>query len=65
MKIENIDIKDITPYAKNAKKHTKKQIKQIEQSIEDFGFNDPIAIDEKRSGYRRSWKTYGGEKPRI
>lgn len=47
MKIENIDIKDITPYAKNAKKHTKKQIKQIEQSIEEFGFNDPIAIDDK------------------
>lgn len=47
MKIENIDTKDITPYAKNAKKHTKKQIKQIERSIGEFGFNDPIAIDEK------------------
>lgn len=32
------------PYAKNAKKHDKKQIEQIKKSIEEFGMNDPIAI---------------------
>ena len=46
LKIEKINITDIKPYIKNAKRHPKKQIEQIKKSIEDFGFNDPIAIDE-------------------
>lgn len=46
MKIETINIEDIEPYKNNAKRHTKKQINQIKKSIQDFGFNDPIAIDE-------------------
>lgn len=46
MNIEKIDINSINPYIKNAKRHPKKQIDQIKQSILDFGFNDPIAIDE-------------------
>lgn len=46
LKIEKINITDIKPYSKNAKRHPKKQIEQIKKSIQDFGFNDPIAIDE-------------------
>ena len=46
LKIEKINITDIKPYSKNAKRHPKKQIEQIKKSIEDFSFNDPIAIDE-------------------
>ena len=46
MEIEKVKIEDIKPYVNNAKRHTKKQIEQIKKSIEDFGFNDPIAIDE-------------------
>ena len=46
LKIEYVDINNIKPYSKNAKRHTKKQIEQIKKSIEDFSFNDPIAIDE-------------------
>lgn len=46
LKIEKLNIKEIIPYSKNAKRHPKKQIEQIKKSIEDFGFNDPIAIDE-------------------
>ena len=46
LKIEKINITEIKPYSKNAKRHPKKQIEQIKKSIEDFGFNDPIAIDE-------------------
>ncbi len=46
MKIERIDIKKITPYENNAKEHPDWQIDQILKSIEQFGFNDPIAIDE-------------------
>ena len=39
-------IADLKPYEFNAKVHTDKQIRQIMKSIEDFGFNDPIAVDE-------------------
>ena len=39
-------ISELVEYEHNAKKHTKKQIKQIIKSIDEFGFNDPIAIDE-------------------
>ena len=46
MDITNKKINDIKPYKNNAKKHPKEQIEQIKQSIEKFGFNDPIAIDE-------------------
>ena len=44
MKIEMLKVKDLKPYKKNAKKHPKKQIERIANSIELFGFNDPVAI---------------------
>jgi len=37
----------ITPYSKNAKKHPKKQIEQIANSIKEFGMNQPIVVDAK------------------
>lgn len=46
LKIETINIKDITEYEKNAKLHPQEQIDQIKKSIIEFGNNDPIAIDE-------------------
>ena len=38
---------NITPYPKNAKKHPKKQIEQIANSIKKFGMNQPIVVDKK------------------
>ena len=46
MKIETIDIKKIKEYENNAKLHPAEQIEQIKKSIQEFGNNDPIAIDE-------------------
>ena len=46
MEIERLKLTDIKPYSKNAKQHPKWQIKQIAESIKEFGNNDPIAIDE-------------------
>jgi tRNA (Thr-GGU) A37 N-methylase len=37
--MQNTPIDKIKPYSKNAKKHPKKQIKQIADSISEFGFN--------------------------
>ena len=46
LEIKYTPVSEITPYKHNAKIHTDEQITQIKQSIENFGFNDPIAIDE-------------------
>lgn len=46
MKIEILKVADLIPYENNAKLHPAEQVKQIKISIEKFGFNDPIAIDE-------------------
>lgn len=56
LKIEYVDINTIKPYSKNAKRHPKKQIEQIKKSIQDFDFNDPIAIDENNVIIERTWK---------
>ena len=39
-------LSSIKPYDKNAKKHPKKQVQQVAASIKEFGFNQPIVIDE-------------------
>lgn len=46
MQIEKVKIADLLEYKNNAKEHPQWQIEQIVESIEKFGFNDPIAIDE-------------------
>lgn len=46
MKIEKIKVSDLKPYKNNAKIHTPEQVEQIKKSIQEFGFNDPIAVDE-------------------
>ena len=46
MKIEVLPIEQLKPYENNAKIHTPVQIAQIAASIQEFGNNDPIAIDE-------------------
>lgn len=44
LKIEYVNKEDLKPYANNAKIHTEEQIEQIKKSIDEFGFNDPIAV---------------------
>jgi len=37
---------EIKPYTKNAKKHPEKQLKQIAESIREFGWQQPIVVDK-------------------
>lgn len=46
MKVFEIDITELKPYEKNAKKHPQKQIDLLARNIERFGFTTPILIDE-------------------
>jgi hypothetical protein len=45
MKIEQIDVEDLIPYARNARTHSEQQVTQIAASIREFGFNNPVLID--------------------
>lgn len=44
IKIEYIPIDELTVYERNARKHAEADIAAIEESIKQFGFNDPIGI---------------------
>lgn len=44
LKIEYLSKNDLKPYVNNAKIHTDGQVEQIKKSIEEFDFNDPIAV---------------------
>lgn len=45
LKIEYKEIVDLNVYEKNARTHGLKQIRQIANSIEEFGFTNPILVD--------------------
>lgn len=40
-------VSSIRSYDKNAKKHPEKQVKQVAESIKEFGFNQPIVVDKQ------------------
>jgi hypothetical protein len=45
LSVDYVPIDQLKPDPKNARVHSKKQIRQIAKSIESFGFNVPILID--------------------
>lgn len=45
MEIKNVKVSEIHPYSKNAKKHDKKQIKNVAESIKQYGFVQPLVLD--------------------
>lgn len=46
MNIVQKNINELTPYAKNTKKHDKKQIANVAESIKQYGFVQPVVIDK-------------------
>lgn len=45
--LEKIKLKDIKEYEGNANEHPNEHVQEIRDSILDFGYLDPIAVDEK------------------
>ena len=43
------DLKELHPYPKNSKKHPESQVKALIAAIKQFGFTQPIIIDENRT----------------
>jgi len=48
MKIEVMPVNELRPYPNNARTHSKKQIRQIANSIKTFGFCNPVLIDDAK-----------------
>ena len=48
-RIETIAISALRPWKRNARTHSKKQIRQIADSIETFGFTNAVLIDAENT----------------
>ena len=46
MAIEAMAVARLRPFAKNARVHSKKQIRQIADSIQRFGFTNPVLVSD-------------------
>jgi ParB-like chromosome segregation protein Spo0J len=46
LKVEEVNTSELIPYARNSRTHSEVQVSQIAGSIKEFGFNNPVLIDE-------------------
>lgn len=46
MDIEELAVEDLHPYEKNAKKHPEEQVERIAASLHEFGWQQPIVVDQ-------------------
>jgi ParB-like chromosome segregation protein Spo0J len=46
-KIEMLKTEDLVPYARNSRTHSDEQVAQIAASIKEFGFTNPVLVDDK------------------
>jgi hypothetical protein len=59
MIIEYKKTSDLIPYVNNTRTHSDEQVNQIASSIKEFGFTNPVLLDENRRCYCRSRSYYG------
>jgi DNA modification methylase len=46
MELKNIAVSELVPFAKNSRTHDDAQVAQIAASIREFGFTNPVLVDE-------------------
>ena len=44
---EKVKVSDLKDYERNARTHSEKQVKQVAESIKQFGFTNPVLIDSE------------------
>ena len=59
---ENVPIKQLKPYKNNARTHSEKQIEKIANSIQEFGFINPVLIDSDYGIIAGHGRVKGAEK---
>ena len=55
-------VDDLIPYVNNTRTHDEKQVKQIASSIKEFGFTNPILIDEENGIIAGHGRLLGADK---
>lgn len=61
-KIEYINTEELVPYKKNSRTHSEEQIKQISESMKEFGFTNPVLIDEENEIIAGHGRVLGAKK---
>ena len=46
MQVEQLKVGDLIPYVNNSRTHSDEQVMQVASSIKEFGFTNPILIDD-------------------
>jgi ParB family transcriptional regulator, chromosome partitioning protein len=46
LQIEYVLATDLVPYENNSRTHSQQQVDQIKRSMTEFGFTNPILVDE-------------------
>ncbi|MBK7616339.1 MAG: ParB N-terminal domain-containing protein [Burkholderiales bacterium] len=49
MNLVQMKVEDLIPYERNSRTHNEAQIAQLAASIKEFGFTNPVLIDEKNT----------------
>ena len=62
LEVKYLSTDDLVPYANNSRTHSDKQIMQVAASIKEFGFNNPILIDEHNGIIAGHGRLYAAQK---
>ena len=64
-KLEKISIEDLIPYARNSRTHSDEQVAQIAASIKEFGFTNPVLIDNDNGIIAGHGRVLAGRKLKL
>lgn len=63
--IVQIEVNSLIPYVNNTRTHSNEQVTQIASSIKEFGFNNPILIDETNGIIAGHGRLLGAQKLKM
>ncbi len=64
IKLEQRKIASLIPFARNSRTHSDAQIEQLAASIREFGFTNPVLVDERGGGNCRPRAAVSGKAAR-
>jgi DNA modification methylase len=62
MQIEQVEINKLIPYARNSRTHSDVQVAQIAASIKEFGFTNPVLVDNDNGIIAGHGRVMGAQK---
>jgi DNA modification methylase len=65
MQIEQVEINKLIPYARNSRTHSDAQVAQIAASIKEFGFTNPVLVDNDNGIIAGHGRVLGAQKLQL